>query len=141
MEESSSGFTIIELIVVIAIIAVLAAIVLVNVTSYIGKGKDAAVEANMDTLLLNSAVYYNDPNNNSDFSGFCTDPTYTSVAAAVGNDNSVLYANCGTSPSSTFVACANLVYASGNYWCVDSTGIKKSESGSCNATPSYTACP
>ena len=107
--------------------AILSAIVLVNVTSYIGKGKDAAVEANMDTLLLNSAVYYNDPNNNSDFSGFCTDPTYTSVAAAVGNDNSVLYANCGTSPSSTFVACANLVYASGNYWCVDSTGTSKSD--------------
>ena len=48
----SKGFTIIELIVVIAIIAVLAGIVLVNVTSYINKGKDAAVIANMRTIQI-----------------------------------------------------------------------------------------
>ena len=44
----SKGFTIIELIVVIAIIAVLAGIVLVNVTQYINKSKDASIEADMD---------------------------------------------------------------------------------------------
>ena len=40
--NKQKGFTIIELIVVIAIIAILAAIVMVNVTQYINKGKDAA---------------------------------------------------------------------------------------------------
>ena len=39
--NKQKGFTIIELIVVIAIIAVLAAIVMVNVTKYIAQGKDA----------------------------------------------------------------------------------------------------
>ena len=45
--QKSKGFTIIELLVVIAIIAVLAAIVLVNVTQYINKGKDAAIKGNL----------------------------------------------------------------------------------------------
>ena len=40
--NKSKGFTIIELLVVVAIIAVLTGIVLVNVTSYITKGRDAA---------------------------------------------------------------------------------------------------
>jgi prepilin-type N-terminal cleavage/methylation domain-containing protein len=53
-----TGFTIIELIVVIAIIAVLASIVLVNVTSYINKGKDAAAEGNLASLITNGAVWY-----------------------------------------------------------------------------------
>ncbi len=56
--NKSKGFTIIELIVVIAIIAVLAAIVLVNVTQYIAKGKNAAIQGNMSTLLTNGATYF-----------------------------------------------------------------------------------
>jgi prepilin-type N-terminal cleavage/methylation domain-containing protein len=55
--NKQKGFTIIELIVVIAIIAVLAAIVLVNVTSYINKSRVAAIQGNMATLLTNGAAY------------------------------------------------------------------------------------
>src|ERR1035437_2671286 len=56
--NKQKGFTIIELIVVIAIIAVLAGIVLVNVTSYINKGKDAAAQGNLASMLTNSAVWF-----------------------------------------------------------------------------------
>lgn len=52
------GFTIIELLVVIAIIAVLAGIVLVNVVSFINKGKDAAVKGDANTLSLYFQDYY-----------------------------------------------------------------------------------
>ena len=45
--QKTKGFTIIELLVVIAIIAVLASIVLVNVSNYISKGKDAAAKGNL----------------------------------------------------------------------------------------------
>ena len=48
--NKQKGFTIIELIVVIAIIAILAAIVLVNVTSYINKAKDAAIKSDLAIL-------------------------------------------------------------------------------------------
>ena len=56
--QKQKGFTIIELIVVIAIIAVLAGIVLVNVTSYINKGRDASVVGNLHTMLTNGAVFF-----------------------------------------------------------------------------------
>ncbi|MCX6721887.1 MAG: prepilin-type N-terminal cleavage/methylation domain-containing protein, partial [Candidatus Staskawiczbacteria bacterium] len=52
--NKQKGFTIIELIVVIAIIAVLAGIVLVNVTSYINKSRNAAVKGNLSTMLTNA---------------------------------------------------------------------------------------
>ena len=47
--NKTKGFTIIELIVVVAIIAVLAAIVSVNVITYLNKGKDAAIKSNLET--------------------------------------------------------------------------------------------
>ena len=50
--EKSKGFTIIELIVVIAIIAILASIVLVNVTSYINKAKDAKIKSDIANIAL-----------------------------------------------------------------------------------------
>ena len=56
--NKQKGFTIIELIVVIAIIAVLAAIVLVNVTSYTNKGKDAAAKGNLASMLTNGLLWY-----------------------------------------------------------------------------------
>ena len=56
--NKSKGFTIIELLVVVAIIAVLAAIVLVNVTGYINQGKNAAIKGNLATVLTNAAVFY-----------------------------------------------------------------------------------
>jgi len=56
--KPQKGFTIIELIVVIAIIAVLAAIVLVNVTSYIAKGKDASIKGNLSSMATIAAAHY-----------------------------------------------------------------------------------
>jgi len=52
-----NGFTIIELIVVIAIIAVLATIVLANIDSYILKGNDAAAMRNLGTLMDNAIMF------------------------------------------------------------------------------------
>jgi len=60
--QKREGFTIIELIVVIAIIAVLAAIVLVNVTQYINKSKDAAIKGEMDQLRKCAATWAADGN-------------------------------------------------------------------------------
>lgn len=58
MENKRNGFTIIELIVVIAIIAVLASIVMVNVTSYIQKSRVSSLIANFKEFQIVSAKYY-----------------------------------------------------------------------------------
>ena len=50
MFKRSKGFTLIELIVVIAIIAILAAILMVSVTGYIAKSKQAAITAELKSF-------------------------------------------------------------------------------------------
>ena len=55
-----AGFTIIELIVVIAIIAVLAGVVIINVTKYIQDFKVVAVKANMETIKKTASQMYVD---------------------------------------------------------------------------------
>jgi len=126
------GFTIIELLVVIAIIAVLAAIVLVNVTQYINKGNNAAIKANLATVLTNSATYFE---NQHDFSDFCASSGFTNPAAAI--------AKAGGSPvctvsddTTTVCACSTELVTNqtpaGTTFCIDSTGTKTETQNDCS---------
>ena len=129
--QNKKGFTIIELIIVIAIIAVLAAIVLVNVTQYIAKGRNAAIKGNMTSLLVEAAVYYDQ---NQNYTNFNTSPKYASFAAAISES--------GGSPvvqnitENAFCACSPLAVIDadpeGSTYCVDSTGVKKQTITACN---------
>jgi prepilin-type N-terminal cleavage/methylation domain-containing protein len=149
--KTSKGFTIIELLVVVAIIAVLTGIVLVNVTSYIAKGKDAAVKGNMSTMLTDGAVFYD---SNSTYTGFYSGTTspITTTAGCTGNSgfvntctamvnagyNSVTFtcagaANCNTAGATGWCAMVT-EKANTNTFCVDSTGAKiEKASGTCVA--------
>jgi len=135
--NKSKGFTIIELIVVIAIIAVLASIVLVNVTGYINKGKDAAIKGNLASLLTNSTVFFD---TNATYTGFSANtttgcgtgsPIRAAITAAGGTltctETATLW--CASSPEKV---------STSTYFCVDSSG-KKSESTT--AICASGACP
>lgn len=131
--NKSKGFTIIELIVVIAIIAVLAAIVLVNVTQYINRGKNAAIEGNMAGILTDGADYFNTNGNyGTNATGVCQNTTVASALAAA-NTASGSTSTCTVSPSggpgTAFCACSPMLVATGvvanSTFCVDSTGTKK----------------
>jgi prepilin-type N-terminal cleavage/methylation domain-containing protein len=119
--NKQKGFTIIELIVVIAIIAVLAAIVLVNVTQYIAKSRDAAIKGNMATIATNAAVWF-DNQTTATFAGFTSDPTYITPAAAMTSAGATLIAPQTTATGSAF--CVEAVLNDTTTWCVDSTGYK-----------------
>ena len=135
--KNSAGFTIIELIVVIAIIAVLAAIVLVNVTQYIAKGRDAAIKGNLSTLATNAAVYYDDLTlGNGDFIGFSADTTLGCGAggpidAAITATGSALTCAETTTTGIDWCGCAQLRVDQTNYFCVDSAGSKKETATAC----------
>ena len=73
--KKQRGFTIVELIVVVAIIAILASIVMVSVSQYIGGARDAAVKGNLSQLPT-LATQWIVNGNSSDYSGFFDDSNY-----------------------------------------------------------------
>ena len=142
------GFTIIELVVVIAIIAILAAIVLVNVAGYINKGKDASIKADMHTLITNAIG-----NTNGAWAGYvCTgDPAWVAITAiqSTGANAKCNINSTATIPNTSFCACVKeLAPTVATYFCVDSAG-KAEETATdctgatyCGSTANATnACP
>lgn len=115
IKNISKGFTIIELLVVVAIIAVLAAIVLVNVTGYINQGKNAAVKGNLSTILTNAAVHYEGAGN---YASFCTSAGVTAPSAAV---DSALTLTAGTTAALCHPSVAANPIGANNGWCTCST--------------------
>ena len=131
---------------VIAIIAVLAAIVLVNVTQYISKGKDAAIQGDMASMLTDSAIYFDSSVANA--SALCADTASgfaTAYTAAQGQKPSAGTVDCdGSGTDKTWRAVVQLnnkgTCTTTAWYCVDSTGNKKVV---CDTTPvgAATVCP
>ena len=132
--NKSKGFTIIELIVVIAIIAVLAAIVLVNVTQYIAKGKDAAIKGNMSSMVTIGASWYD--SHTSSYANI--DNSTSGDSAFVAGIAAVEDANGGANDVTEFVGtdnktfCVQTTLNDGSTWCVDSTGYKGGTLAGCD---------
>ena len=124
--NKQKGFTIIELIVVIAIIAILAAIVMVNVVQYIGKSKDAGIEADMDTIKTEATACFADTTTcNSDYSAIPTKEAGipTTITTIHSNYSVTVTPDWGTSPSAHFCASVPLSSDSAKIWCIDDTGF------------------
>ena len=141
IKNKSKGFTIIELLVVIAIIAVLAAIVLVNVTSYIAKGKDAAIKGNLATMLVNAAVIYDNASPSS-YATFITtgctagDNSFMSPRAAIIAAGGTV--SCPTSTASSW--CVRSTLNGGGSFCVDNTGFKGTPTASTDCASADLSC-
>ncbi len=132
--NKQKGFTLIELIVVIAIIAILAAIVLVNVTSYINKSKDAAIRSDLSNIALGMAVCFAETNT---YVGCSALPAYvpTTLATDISTQNGGTAPAFGTPTLNAFCVSAKLA-TSASSTCVDSTGVTKD-----NSVCSAAVCP
>ena len=107
------GFTIVELIVVISIIGTLASIILVSVSSYIGKSKDSRIKAEISEISKGATMYYS---NNFTYEGY-EDTLSSFDAVQPGSEYTPLI-----SPDGTQAAFYAKLATSDAYWCVDSTG-------------------
>ena len=132
MKNFQKGFTIIELLVVIAIIAVLAAIVLVNVTGYINKSKDAAIKGNLATGMTNSAVFFDGSGcgaiGSGTYAGYTLSICWTTVKEAIEKAGGTIVTS-KESPTE-WCGCSQLKTADTTSYCVDSTGVKKETASS-----------
>ena len=123
--DKQKGFTIIELVVVIAIIGILAAVVMVNVISYIGKGRDAAIKSNLANTMVAATLYYEGTPSGS---VACADP---GVKAAYDAAALISGAESCADDTGKYCACAQLVSNTAKYFCVDSTGNKRESAITC----------
>lgn len=121
--QKNSGFTIIELLTVIAIIGVLAAIVLSSLNDARESAITAKVQTEMDSLSKRATI-----ENNASFTydtvcgsnGYATSSTIVDLIASIETlaSSTVM---CNSSPN----AYAASVAIDTAYWCVDSTGVRK----------------
>ena len=131
------GFTLIELLVVIAIIGVLSSVVLASLNSARGKGANAAIKQNLNSLRAQAEVYYDA--SPTGYTGVCADPQIVKIRNAA-NTASGGTTYCQDVPSSSWVVSSPLKVPDGvnNFWCVDGTGVGR---GHANALTTETACP
>ena len=108
---------------VIAIIAVLAAIVLVNVTQYINKSKDANIKGNLGTIQTQASALAADANNSITAATLNANPTITQAENQIKNYNGGTAVTIISDGNGTWCISSALVTDTANSpWCVDNTG-------------------
>ncbi len=150
-----SGFTLLELLVVVAIIGVLAAISMAYLNESRNKGGDAAVKSNLVNARSQAEVYFH--NQNRSYSGVCNNSAtgifrhVQGAARAYGITPKGSYTNSAASTWNTeechdaidyyvvWVPVPSSTSASPAGWCVDSRNATKVSSAV--LTANATQCP
>jgi len=134
--NKSKGFTLIELIVVIAIIAILAAIVLVNVTQYINKSKDAAIKSDLASIATGMAACF--AGSTTGYSGCysaASGTTYVPLTLITDITTKSKDGSITEHDSGDVYCVSSQMASSASNVCVDSTGITTVEGApKCDAT-------
>jgi prepilin-type N-terminal cleavage/methylation domain-containing protein len=136
------GFTLVELLVVVAVIGLLATIVVVNTSNARNKAKNNTIIKNINALREAGEIYNN---NNGSYANFCVNNNCASgstdwknICSAVKFQNGNSDINCNINATNT-AWCASSPLAGGGNYCVDSAN--KNTGGVCPLSPANPACP
>ncbi len=145
--KDKTGFTLIELIVVIVIIAILSGIIMFAVGQYINRGKDSSIIGNLAILIPAGEVFYNVGNS---YDGFCGSNVVSyAVSQMPQNSNAGCYSEDNRAgvccyvadDGNSWAACARELTNPNNAYCVDSRGVKKEICNNSCSSNMATICP
>ena len=128
LRNGDSGFTLVELLVVVGIIVALAAVIIPNVASFANRGEQGAEAAEFDNLQAAMDTMMADKNIIAVTASAASDQTnaWSALPLPAGNE---LFGG-----TTSYLRSANTTY----YYCWDSTGLITSQGGGSVAT---TTCP
>lgn len=135
--KESKGFTLVEMLIVIAIIGVLASITYASLSGARERAKDRTMVADMNSLLIESRLFRS---SNGSYTGLCGD-TGTQMGSLLARIGTLAPSapNCSVSGTGNAFAVTVQLH-SGNCYCVDSTNFfSEIETSTC--IPSNFACP
>jgi len=133
-----NGFTIIELVVVIAIIGIISSIVLINVNSIKNKARDSAIKEDMNSFAQLALAYYEKHGN---YGGFCEDTATEILFNAIPAYDEKKEKYC-QHDSDDWLICAQLNFPEdrSKAWCIDKSGFKK-QIDSADCAQGLKTCP
>lgn len=139
--NNQNGFTILELLVVVAIIAILTGVVIGSIISTKNKAADKAIQENLMTVRSQANIYflgagsntYGNAATNCDSGMYVDDPTMLAAINKLKTYVSVDHVACYSTPNTTFAVAAKLK-TSLSYYCVDSTSAGRIIDGDTVAT-------
>ncbi|MEK7639115.1 MAG: prepilin-type N-terminal cleavage/methylation domain-containing protein [Patescibacteria group bacterium] len=139
MKPVSVGFTLVELLTVIAIIGVLAATVLASLNDARQQGIDARIKTEMDSIVKRAAIE-NTATLTYDAvcgsNGFTQSPDVATLVTSInGLASSTLTCNSDTDEFAVSVPLGTA------HWCVDSLGTRKTIPVALATSPAELACP
>jgi prepilin-type N-terminal cleavage/methylation domain-containing protein len=146
--KKKRGFTLIELLVVIAIIGILSSVVLASLNTARDKGRDGAIKSSMQTIRVQSEIFYDLDSVASPCGGFCYGDQEGAGGVGCGVANSVFTEQTivaaladvdSNSPAAPVCVTDNLVNGgsqewavatqlrSGTWWCTDYRGVARED--------------
>ncbi|MEI8062387.1 MAG: type II secretion system protein [bacterium] len=133
----NKGFTLVELLIVIAIIGILSSVVLANVSQGRTKAYDAKVQAQMASIRGDAEIYYITNGNYGITTYSCGLGMFADTASGMVNltksvnypvgENTIV---CNSDSVTKTYAVSDNMSGTSTYWCIDSKGTSKQESTS-----------